>query len=36
VRAWKSQDEERAKEAEGLRASLADKAAAVATTEDRL
>jgi hypothetical protein len=34
--AWRSQAEERAKEAEGLRTSLADKAAALATTEDRL
>jgi chromosome segregation ATPase len=36
VRAWQSQEEERAKEAEGLRTSLADKAAALAMTEDRL
>jgi DNA repair exonuclease SbcCD ATPase subunit len=36
ARAWQSQAEKRAKEAEGLRASLADKAAALATTEDRL
>jgi chromosome segregation ATPase len=36
ARAWQSQAEERAKEAERLWASLADKAAALATTEDRL
>jgi chromosome segregation ATPase len=36
ARAWQSQAEERAKEAEELRTSLADKAAALATTEDWL
>jgi hypothetical protein len=36
ARAWQSQAEERAKEAEGLRTSLADKAVVLATTEDRL
>jgi chromosome segregation ATPase len=36
ARVWQSQAEERAKEAEGLRTSLADKAAWLATTEDRL
>jgi DNA repair exonuclease SbcCD ATPase subunit len=36
ARAWQSQAEERAKEAEGLRTSLADKAAALATTEEQL
>jgi DNA repair exonuclease SbcCD ATPase subunit len=34
--AWQSQAEEKAKEAEGLRTSLADKAAALATTEEQL
>jgi hypothetical protein len=34
ARAWQSQAEERAKEAEELRASLANKAAAVVTTEE--
>jgi predicted nucleic acid-binding Zn-ribbon protein len=34
--AWQSQAEERAKEVEGLRTSLADKAASLATTEDQL
>jgi chromosome segregation ATPase len=36
VRAWQSQAEKRAKEAEGLRTSLVDKAAALATTEEQL
>jgi chromosome segregation ATPase len=36
ARAWQSQAEERAKEAEGLRTSLVDKAAALATTEEQL
>jgi hypothetical protein len=36
VRAWQSQAEEKAKEAEELRASLADKAAAVVTAEEQL
>jgi hypothetical protein len=35
-RAWQSQNEERAKEAEELRTSLADKAASLATTEEQL
>jgi chromosome segregation ATPase len=34
--AWQSQAEERAKEAEGLRTSLADKAVSLATTEEHL
>jgi hypothetical protein len=36
ARAWQSQAEERAKKAEELRASLADKAAAVVTAEEQL
>jgi hypothetical protein len=36
ARAWQSQAEERAKEAEELRASLVDKAAAVVTAEEQL
>jgi hypothetical protein len=36
ARAWQSQDEERAKEVEELRVSLADKAAAVVTAEEQL
>jgi hypothetical protein len=36
VRAWQSQVEEKAKEAEGLRTTLADKAAALATAEEQL
>jgi chromosome segregation ATPase len=36
ARSWQSQAEERAKEAEGLRTSLADKAAALAMTEEQL
>jgi hypothetical protein len=36
VRAWQSQVEEKAKEAEGLRTTLAKKAAALATTEEQL
>jgi chromosome segregation ATPase len=36
ARAWQRQTEERAKEAEGLRTSLADKAAALATMEEQL
>jgi chromosome segregation ATPase len=36
ARAWQSQAEERAKEVEGLRTSLADKAASLATTEEQL
>jgi hypothetical protein len=36
VRSWQSQAEEKAKEAELLRASLADKAASLASTEERL
>jgi predicted nucleic acid-binding Zn-ribbon protein len=36
ARAWQSQDEERAKEAEELRTSLADKAASLSTTEEQL
>jgi hypothetical protein len=36
ARAWQSQAEERAKEAEELRASLADKAATVVTAEEQL
>jgi hypothetical protein len=36
ARPWQSQAEEKAKEAEGLRTSLADKAAALATTEEQL
>jgi chromosome segregation ATPase len=36
ARAWQSQAEERAKEAEGLRTSLADKAASLATMEEHL
>jgi chromosome segregation ATPase len=36
ARAWQSQAQERAKEAEGLRTSLADKAATLATTEEQL
>jgi hypothetical protein len=34
ARAWQSQAEQKAKEAEGLRTSLADKAAALATAEE--
>jgi chromosome segregation ATPase len=36
ARAWQSQAEKKAKEAKGLRASLADKAAALVTTEEQL
>jgi chromosome segregation ATPase len=36
AQAWQSQAEEKAKEAEGLRTSLADKAAALATTEEQV
>jgi chromosome segregation ATPase len=36
ARSWQSQDEERAKEAEQLRTSLADKAASLASTEEQL
>jgi chromosome segregation ATPase len=36
ARAWQSQAEEKAKEAKGLRTTLADKAAALATTEEQL
>jgi hypothetical protein len=36
LRAWQSQNEERAKEAEELRTSLADKAASLAMTEEQL
>jgi chromosome segregation ATPase len=36
ARAWQSQAEERAKEAEGLRMTLADKAAALAAAEEQL
>jgi hypothetical protein len=36
ARAWQSQAEERAKEVEELRASLANKAAAVVTVEEQL
>jgi chromosome segregation ATPase len=36
ARAWQSQDEEKAKEAEELRTSLADKAASLSTTEEQL
>jgi hypothetical protein len=36
VRAWPSQAEERSKEVEELRASLADKAAALAAVEEQL
>jgi hypothetical protein len=36
ARAWQSEAEERAKEAEELRASLVDKAAAVVTEEEQL
>jgi hypothetical protein len=36
VWAWRSQAEEKAKEAEGLRTSLASKAAALAEAEERL
>jgi hypothetical protein len=36
VQSWQSQAEERTKEAEELRASLADKAAAVVTAEEQL
>jgi hypothetical protein len=36
ARAWQSQAEERAKEAEDLRASLANKAAKVVTAEEQL
>jgi hypothetical protein len=36
VRSWQSQAEEKAKEAELLRTSLADKAASLASTEERL
>jgi hypothetical protein len=36
VRAWQGQAEEKAKDAEELRTSLADKAAALATTEEQL
>jgi hypothetical protein len=36
VRAWQSQAEEKAKEAEELRTSLADKAASLAATEEQL
>jgi hypothetical protein len=36
ARAWQSQAEERAKEAEELRASLVDKAAAIVTAEEQL
>jgi hypothetical protein len=36
VRAWQSQAEEKAKEVEELRTSLADKAASLATTEEQL
>jgi hypothetical protein len=34
VRPWQSQDEEKAKEVEQLRAILADKAASLASTEE--
>jgi hypothetical protein len=36
VRSWQSQAEEKAKEAELLRTSLADKAASLSSTEERL
>jgi hypothetical protein len=36
ARAWQSQAEEKAKEAEELRTSLADKAASLTTTEEQL
>jgi hypothetical protein len=36
ARAWRSQVEERAKEAEELRTTLADKAAALAAAEEQL
>jgi hypothetical protein len=36
ARAWQSQAEEKAKEAEGLRDSLADKAVALVTAEEQL
>jgi hypothetical protein len=36
ARAWRSQAEERAKEAEELRTTLADKAAALAAAEEQL
>jgi chromosome segregation ATPase len=36
ARAWQSEAEEKAKEAEGLRTSLADKAASLATMEEQL
>jgi hypothetical protein len=36
ARSWQSQAEEKAKEAELLRTSLADKAASLASTEERL
>jgi chromosome segregation ATPase len=36
VRAWQSQAEEKAKEAEGLRTALADKAVALAAAEEKL
>jgi hypothetical protein len=36
ARSWKSQSEERAKEVEQLRTSLADKAASLASTKEQL
>jgi ribosomal protein L29 len=36
ARSWQSQDEEKAKEAEQLRADLADRVAALATAEEQL